>query len=245
MRLSRVAEGFTAFIFFFFFFLSILLERRFLPRRRLVHFMSLSRFFSFHQRMRAGRWVLALSMVAAGCGPVAVTASAPLPPLPPPSEPMNWVAPAVVRAAALRKGAVYRPAPEVAPELAQVVFFRRATTSPSEGAAHVYVDGEFHAALMPNGFTRLCVAPGAHSLEAYIDDAPLYAGKSQPKTPAVLKGGQTVFVAVSEMGEGAPLPYGRVAAERALKGAREQRQVISRAVRVQPCREPSEQARRA
>ncbi|QFZ86285.1 hypothetical protein GFK26_27755 [Variovorax paradoxus] len=207
--------------------------------------MSLSRFFSFHQRMRPGRWVLSLSMVAAGCGPVAVTASAPLPPLPPPSEPMLMAAPAAVRAPASRKGAVYRPAPAVVPELAQVVFFRSATASPSTGPAHVYVDGEFHAALMPNGFTRLCVAPGAHSLEAYIDDAPLYAGKSQPKTQAVLEGGRTVFVAVSEMGEGAPVPHGKREAERMLKGAREQRHVISRAVRVQPCREPSEQARRA
>lgn len=196
--------------------------------------------------MRAGRWVLALSMLASGCGPVAVTGSTPLPPLPPPSEPMNWVAPAAVPAAAARRGGVYRTAPAVAPELAQVVFFRSATSAPSAGAAHVYVDGEFHAALMPNGFTRLCVAPGAHSLEAYIDDAPLYAGKSQPKTPAVLEGGRTVFVAVSEMGEGAPVPHGKREAERMLKGAREQRQIVSRAVGVQPCREPSQQvARRA
>lgn len=158
---------------------------------------------------------------------------------------MNWVAPAAVPAAVSRRGGVYRTAPAVAPEQAQVVFFRSATSAPSAGAAHVYVDGEFHAALMPNGFTRLCVAPGAHSLEAYIDDAPLYAGKSQPKTPAVLEGGRTVFVAVSEMGEGAPVPHGKREAERMLKGAREQRQVISRADRVQPCREPSEQPRRA
>lgn len=207
--------------------------------------MSLSSFFSFHPRLRAGRWLLAASTLVAGCGPVAVTPYVPLPPMPPPSEPMNMAVPVAVSATSSRKGAVYRPAPAVVPELAQVVFFRRATTTPSTGAAHVYVDGEFHAALMPNGFTRLCVAPGAHSLEAYIDDAPLYAGKSQPKTQAVLEGGQTVFVAVSEMGEGAPVPHGRVAAERLLKGAREQRQVISRAVRVQPCRAPSQPARRA
>jgi len=209
--------------------------------------MFLSRFFSFHQRFQPGRWVLALSVVAAGCGPVAVSSSVPLPPLPPPSEPMRVVAApaALSSAAASRRGGVYRAVPAVAPELAQVVFFRSATSTPSAGAAHVYVDGEFHAALMPNGFTRLCVAPGVHSLEAYIDDAPLYAGKSQPKTPAVLEGGRTVFVAVSEMGEGAPVPHGKREAERMLKGAREQRQVISRAVRVQPCREPSQQPRRA
>ncbi|MES2246246.1 MAG: hypothetical protein V4645_03155 [Pseudomonadota bacterium] len=208
--------------------------------------MSLSRFISFPPPLCAGRWVLAATMGVAGCGPVAVTPSVPLPPLPPPSEPMHMVAPVAVSSAAVaRKGGVYRTTPPVAPELAQVVFFRPATSTPSAGAAHVYVDGEFHAALMPNGFTRLCVAPGAHSLEAYIDDAPLYAGKSQPKTQAVLEGGQTVFVSVSEMGEGAPVPHGKRTAERMLKGAREQRQLISRATRVQPCREPSEPARRA
>ena len=105
------------------------------------------------------------------------------------------------------------------------------------------VDPEKRRSWLAGG--TMAQAPGAHSLEAYIDDAPLYAGKSQPKTQAVLEGGQTVFVAVSDMGEGAPVPHGRVAAERLLKGAREQRQVISRAVRVQPCREPSQPARRA
>ncbi|WP_143606064.1 hypothetical protein [Variovorax sp. 54] len=151
-------------------------------------------------------------------------------------------APTVAPAPASRKGGVYRPAPAVVPELAQVVFFRSATSTPTVGAAHVYVDGEFHAALMPNGFTRLCVKPGVHSLEAYIDDAPLYAGKSQPKTQAVLEGGATVFVAVSEQGAGAPVPHVRAEAERMLKGAREQRHMISRAIQVQACRDPAQGA---
>ncbi|WP_147400392.1 hypothetical protein [Acidovorax cavernicola] len=202
------------------------------------------RFLSFHPRLRAGRWMLALSMTAAGCGPVAVTPPVPAPPLPPPSEPMKMAALDAAPAPTARKGAVYRTVPAVAPDLAQVVFFRSATVRPSAGEAHVHVDGEFHVALKPNGFTRLCVAPGAHSLQAYIDDAPLYAGKAQPKTPAMLEGGKTVFVAVAEMGEGAPVRHRKREAERMLKDAREQRQVISRADSVQPCREPSQQVAR-
>ena len=139
------------------------------------------------------------------------------------------------------QGAAYRAVPAVSADQAQVIFFRPASTSASgnrPGAAHVYIDGEFHAALLPNSFTRLCVRPGNHSVEAYIGDAPTYEGKSNPRTHAELEGGKTVFVAVSEQdGSGAPVPYRRADAERMLSGAHEQRHVISRAIAVQPCRD--------
>lgn len=148
--------------------------------------------------------------------------------------------------AAARSGPAYRAVPTAAPDQAQVIFFRSAGTSASgsrPGAAHVYIDGEFHAALLPNSFTRLCVRPGNHSVEAYIGDAPTYEGKSNPRTRAELEAGKTVFVAVSEQdGSGAPVPYRRADAERMLSGAREQRHVISRAVAVQPCRDAVVQA---
>ncbi|MES2251634.1 MAG: OmpA family protein [Pseudomonadota bacterium] len=140
-----------------------------------------------------------------------------------------------------RQGPIYRAVPAVAADQTQVIFFRPASSSAAgqrPGAAHVYVDGEFHAALLPNTFTRLCMAPGNHSIEAYLGDAPTYEGKSQPRTRAELEGGKTVFVAVSEQdGSGSPVPYRRADAERMLAGAHEQRHVISRASAVQPCRE--------
>lgn len=145
-----------------------------------------------------------------------------------------------------RQGQAYRPAPPVAADQAQVVFFRPAHASGSgnrAGAAHVYVDGEFHTALLPNSFTRLCVAQGNHTIEAYVGDAPVYAGKSQPRTQVELTGGRTVFVAVAEQdGSGSPVPYSRADAERMLSVAREQRHVISRASAVQQCREAAPQA---
>lgn len=145
-------------------------------------------------------------------------------------------------AAAVRQGPVYRAVPAAAADQAQVIFFRPVSTSAAgqrPGAAHVYVNGEFHAALLPNSFTRLCVAPGNHSVEAYLGDAPTYEGKSQPRTRAELEGGKTVFVAVSEQdGSGSPVPYRRADAERMLAGAHEQRHVISRASAVERCREP-------
>jgi len=139
------------------------------------------------------------------------------------------------------QGGLYRPAPPVAADQAQIVFFRSASEAavPS-GAAHVYVDGELEGALMPEGYTRFCVAKGAHSVEAYVDDAPLYAGKANPKTVANVEGGKTYFVGVSEDGSGAPVPYGRADAERLLKNSREQNRIINRASAVVPCRYQAE-----
>jgi OOP family OmpA-OmpF porin len=99
----------------------------------------------------------------------------------------------------------------------------------------VYVDGELEGALMPNGYTRFCVKPGTHSIEAYIADAPLYAGKSNPKTEVNLQGGSTYFVAVNEKGTGEPVPFRRADAERLLTTSVEQTNIINRASRVVPC----------
>lgn len=137
-----------------------------------------------------------------------------------------------------REGPGYRPGPAVASQLAQVVYFRGAAASSSGGgraAAHVYVDGEFHTALMPNGFTRFCVAKGTHGFEAYIGDAPAYAGKANPKTRGQLEGGKTYFVEVSERGMGEPVPFSRADAERLLANSHEQRRFVSRASTVVPC----------
>ncbi|WP_233871712.1 OmpA family protein [Paraburkholderia adhaesiva] len=104
------------------------------------------------------------------------------------------------------------------------------------GAAHVYVDGELEGALMPDGYTRFCVTKGAHSIEAYIGDAPLYAGKFDPKTQATLQGGATYFIGVSKNGTGGPVPYRRDDAERLLQTSHEATYIINRASAVVPCR---------
>jgi OOP family OmpA-OmpF porin len=128
----------------------------------------------------------------------------------------------------------YSAVPAVSSDQAQVVIFRKAAPSDGEGA-HVYVDGEFHTALLPHGYTRICLPEGSHALEAYIGDAPLYGGKEQPKTRVNLEGGKTYFVTVSDRGLGEVVPLRRAEAEPMLEGAREQRHVISRASTVVPC----------
>jgi OOP family OmpA-OmpF porin len=90
-------------------------------------------------------------------------------------------------------GPVYVPVPAVASHQAQLILFRGAAPDADVGkrglGAHVYVDGEFHGALLPNGWTRLCVAPGDHSIEAYVGDAPWYRGKARPATGGCVVGG--------------------------------------------------------
>ena len=131
---------------------------------------------------------------------------------------------------------IYRRAPAASPDQSQIVFFRTGG-QPLAGndAAHVYVDGELQGALMPDGFTRFCVKPGTHSIEAYIGDAPLYAGKADPRTEINLEGGATYFIGVSDSGTGEPVPYRRVDAERLLRNSHEQNYIINRASAVVPC----------
>lgn len=134
-------------------------------------------------------------------------------------------------------GAIYQSVPAVTSEQAQVILLRKALAGDAKpkGAAHVYVNREFHTGLMPWRYTRFCLPPGSHSLEGYIGDAPTYAGKEKPKTRVMLEGGKTYFAAVSESGLGTVTPMKRAEAEQALAGAREQQHVLSRASTVVAC----------
>ncbi|HTH58799.1 MAG TPA: Ig-like domain-containing protein [Paraburkholderia sp.] len=115
-------------------------------------------------------------------------------------------------------------------------------TDDTRPTLHVYVNGELEAALMPGGHTRFCVAKGTYSLEAYAGDAPLYAGKANPRTEIDLEAGRTYFIAVSENGTGEPMPYRRAQAERVLQSSREQIDILNRASAVVPCGNPEPNA---
>lgn len=138
-------------------------------------------------------------------------------------------------------GPVYVPVAAAASHQAQLVLFRGAAPDVDVGkrglGAHVYVDGEFHGALLPDGWTRLCVAPGDHSIEAYVGDAPLYPGKARPATRVNLEGGKTYFAGVLEQGAVELRPFRRAEAEGLLEGKREQRHLLSRASAVVPCQD--------
>ncbi|KTC44557.1 hypothetical protein AO262_32355 [Pseudomonas fluorescens ABAC62] len=132
-------------------------------------------------------------------------------------------------------GEPYTPVGAVAEHQAQVVYYRAATGAAQPGAAHVYIDREFHTGLLPGGFTAFCVAPGPHALGAYTNDAPAYRGKTTDVYTTDLKGGKTYFLKVGEGPGTAPLAVKRADAERELASTRRQVQALSRASSVQNC----------
>ena len=140
---------------------------------------------------------------------------------------------AVAAPAPTAYGQAYQPGMGVGKQQAQVIYYRTADVA-GETGAHIYVDGEFHNSLLPNSFTRFCVAPGDHRLGAFDKDAPDYKGKSSA-THLTLVGGKTYFMKVSENADGRPEAVSEAQAEAALKGLRQQVHVLSRASAVQSC----------
>ena len=128
----------------------------------------------------------------------------------------------------------YQAVPAVTANQSQVVYYREGSAGQLANAAHVYIDNELHTSLLPGGYTVFCVAPGAHGLNAVLEDAPRYEGKkAQPRT--TLEGGKTYFLKVSEVGAVLPTAVTRVDAERALAGSPRQAHLLSRASAVTAC----------
>lgn len=131
-------------------------------------------------------------------------------------------------------GNTYSPVGQAAATQSQVVLYR----APGDGrqAAHVYVDGELQSALMPGGFTVFCVAPGRHSLETYIGDAPLYTGKRNAVNYADFAAGASYFLKSDDSSAiHAPAVLTRQAAESELQGLRQQIHVLNRASATMAC----------
>lgn len=132
-------------------------------------------------------------------------------------------------------GATWQSAAAVPDDQAQVIYYRAAAPD-AENAALLYIDNQFHAALLPGMFSQFCLAPGSHTLGAWRGEAPLYQGKSDSGFQATLKGGKTYFVRVDETVNGRPQAVKRSDAERELKTLRAQQHTLSRAAAVQACR---------
>ncbi|WP_445177496.1 hypothetical protein [Pseudomonas sp. McL0111] len=132
-------------------------------------------------------------------------------------------------------GKPYTAVGPVSAEQAQVVVYRPAAPHATNGAANVYVDREFHAALLPGGFSTLCVAAGVHSLGAALNGAPSYKGKETNAMWFTLAAGNTYFLRVGEDANMAPQFVKRDGAERELAGMRQQIQALSRASSVKAC----------
>ena len=130
----------------------------------------------------------------------------------------------------------YHEASPVAVDQAQVIYYRPVLSVQHDGAAHVYVDRQFHTGLLPGGFTRFCVAPGTHTLGAYLGDAPTYKGKNNDLYQANLQAGQTYYLRVREDGSTFPQPVSREEATPELINTRAQVHALSRVDSVEACR---------
>lgn len=130
----------------------------------------------------------------------------------------------------------YVNVPPVGADQTQVVYYRVKEGVQRQGAAHVYVDREFHSGLLPGGYSAFCLVPGSHTLGAYLDDTPLYKGKNSDLYQATLQGGKTYFLRVREDGNTFPQPVPREEAERELTASRNQVHAISRASSIEACR---------
>ncbi|WP_073521750.1 OmpA family protein [Pseudomonas fluorescens] len=130
----------------------------------------------------------------------------------------------------------YTSVPPIGEDQAQVVYYRAKEGVQRQGSAHLYVDREFHTALLPGGHASLCLAPGVHTLGAYLDDMPEYKGKRSDLYQATLQGGKTYYLRVREDGNTFPQPVKREEAEHQLVASRAQAHTLSRASAVEPCR---------
>jgi OOP family OmpA-OmpF porin len=135
----------------------------------------------------------------------------------------------------------YQVVSAVTAEQSQVVYYRLGVPGEKAAAANIYVDNEFHSALLPGGYSVFCVAPGNHGVSAVTDDAPEYAGKHQ-QPQISFEGGKTVFLRVSENGAEEPQRVSREVAENELLGALRQVHVLSRASAVKSCTYEPQQA---
>ncbi|MTD38483.1 OmpA family protein [Erwinia sp. CPCC 100877] len=117
---------------------------------------------------------------------------------------------------------------------ARVIYYRPVSETYPR-VTHIYVDGEFHTALLAGGYSEFCVAPGKHSLGNFFGDEPLYEGKRKQDWQMKLVGGKTYYFRPGDTQNGKPEEVTPSIAERELNGIRRQIHALSRASTVQMC----------
>jgi len=137
-------------------------------------------------------------------------------------------------------GEVWRDTIVAASDQARIVYYRPASNEDTK-PAHIYVDGEFQTALLPNGFSDFCVTPGQHSLGSYVGDAPHYSGKELQPWRDTLKAGVTYYVRANLDASGRPLVIKPEIALAEMVGLKKQKHVLSRASAVVVCHGSSQQ----
>ena len=135
-------------------------------------------------------------------------------------------------------GQKYAQAGQVADQQSRMVFYRTRQSSSVPGAASIYVNGAYHASIIPGGYSELCMPPG--SVELGLKSVEVgRAVKDNLDTITVIRnaGAQTQFFRVQEAGRGRQVlqPVQAADALREIDGAREQTHTISRVTGAVEC----------
>jgi OmpA-OmpF porin, OOP family len=128
-------------------------------------------------------------------------------------------------------GQVFAQASRVVDQQTRMIFYRARQTNAVEGAASIYVNGAYHASLIPGGYSTLCMPAGAVELGLKSVEVGRTV-KEDLDTITVIRaaGGQDQYFRVKEVGRGRQMlqPVAMKEALTELSGTREQIHTISR-----------------
>ena len=122
----------------------------------------------------------------------------------------------------------------IVPEQSQLVYYYPRDTSAEP--LNIYIDKQFHTALLPGEFTTVCMKAGNHFLNAAMNDAPLYRQKETGGLNAPFEGGKTYFVRIAKYQELVSESVYRDEAEKELQDMQRNNRIINRASAVESCR---------
>ena len=135
-------------------------------------------------------------------------------------------------------GQKFAQAGQVVDQQSRMVFYRTRQSSSVPGAASVYVNGAYHASIIPGGYSQLCMPPG--SVELGLKSVEVGTNvKDNLDTITVIRNAsaQTQFFRVQEAARGRQLlqPVQAAEALREIDSTREQTHTISRVTGAVEC----------
>ncbi|WP_343553470.1 hypothetical protein [Pantoea sp.] len=116
----------------------------------------------------------------------------------------------------------------------RVVYYRKEDRV-ADGVANLYINGEFHSALLPNSYNVFCLEPGRHFIGAWFNESPHYLGKEAPTQEYHLRAGETVFLRVDAQFNGRSIVKNDQQLRVESAGLEKSIHMLSRATSVIPC----------
>jgi OmpA-OmpF porin, OOP family len=135
-------------------------------------------------------------------------------------------------------GQKYAQTGEVVAQQSRMIFYRTRQSSAVPGAASIYVNGAYHASIIPGGYSELCLPPG--NVELGLKSVEVgRTVKDNLDTITVIRnaGAQTQYFRIQDTGRGRQLlqPVQTAEAVKEIEGTREQTHTISRVANAVDC----------